>query len=245
MFLARVAARSVLGRPAVRTLRPAVRGLRSSVVLPSRQSSGNSADQDGFASDDRHVIGALVVNESGVLAGVATLLAGRGFNIDSLVVGRTEIPELSRMTIVINGDDSALTNVRAVGLLRACPARGWSFHVPARGTPLFIIHATPHLPRRLVQCAQVQKQLQDVTHVVMVAVGDASKGIVQRDLMMIKVATQTKTDRIGLIQLANVFSAKTVDVMEHHIMFELSSHPAEIERFIELCTSCVFFLPLS
>lgn len=193
MFLARVAARSVLGRPAVRTLRPAVRGLRSSVVLPSRQSSGNSADQDGFASDDRHVIGALVVNESGVLAGVATLLAGRGFNIDSLVVGRTEIPELSRMTIVINGDDSALTNV--------------------------------------------QKQLQDVTHVVMVAVGDASKGIVQRDLMMIKVATQTKTDRIGLIQLANVFSAKTVDVMEHHIMFELSSHPAEIERFIELCTS--------
>ena len=115
MFLARVAARSVLGRPAVRTLRPAVRGLRSSVVLPSRQSSGNSADQDGFASDDRHVIGALVVNESGVLAGVATLLAGRGFNIDSLVVGRTEIPELSRMTIVINGDDSALTNVRAVG----------------------------------------------------------------------------------------------------------------------------------
>ena len=80
---------------------------------------------------------------------------------------------------------------------------------------------------------------------VMVAVGDASKGIVQRDLMMIKVATQTKTDRIGLIQLANVFSAKTVDVMEHHIMFELSSHPAEIERFIELCTSCVFFLPLS
>jgi acetolactate synthase-1/3 small subunit len=215
-------------------------------VLPSRQSSGNSADQDGFASDDRHVIGALVVNESGVLAGVATLLAGRGFNIDSLVVGRTEIPELSRMTIVINGDDSALTNVRAVGLLRACPARGWSFmDVPPRGTPLFFIRATPHLPRRLVQCVQVQKQLQDVTHVVMVAVGDASKGIVQRDLMMIKVATQTKTDRIGLIQLANVFSAKTVDVMEHHIMFELSSHPAEIERFIELCTSCVFFLPLS
>lgn len=73
----------------------------------------------------------------------------------------------------------------------------------------------------------------------MVAVGDVSKGVVQRDLMMIKVATQTKTDRIGLIQLANVFSAKTVDVMEHHIMFEISSHPAEIERFIELCSSYV------
>ena len=98
----------------------------------------------------------------------------------------------------------------------------------------------PNLVALLVLgCAQVKKQLQDVTHVVMVAVGDRAKGIVERDLMMIKVATQTKTDRIGLIQLANVFSAKTVDVMEHHIMLELSSHPAEIERFIELCTSCV------
>lgn len=72
---------------------------------------------------------------------------------------------------------------------------------------------------------------------VMVAVGDPKKGIVQRDLMLIKVATQTKTDRIGLIQLANVFNAKTVDVMEHHLMLELSSHPNEIERFIELCGS--------
>ena len=64
------------------------------------------------------MIGALVVNEAGVLAGVATLLAGRGFNIDSLVVGRTEIPELSRMTIVVNGDDQALTNVRSTN--RVC-----------------------------------------------------------------------------------------------------------------------------
>lgn len=94
-------------------LRPAVRGFRATAALGSRQSSGNLSDADGFSTQGRHVIGALVVNESGVLAGVATLLAGRGFNIDSLVVGRTEIPELSRMTIVVNGDDQALTNVRA------------------------------------------------------------------------------------------------------------------------------------
>ena len=86
---------------------------------------------------------------------------------------------------------------------------------------------------------QIKKQLQDVTSVVMVAVATPAKGIVQRDLMMIKVATHTKTDRIGLIQLANAFSAKAVDIMEDHIMFEMSSHPSEIERFIELCDSCV------
>ena len=43
----------------------------------------------------RHVISAIVMNEPGVLANVANLFCGGGFNIDSLVVGRTENPELS------------------------------------------------------------------------------------------------------------------------------------------------------
>lgn len=60
----------------------------------------------------RHVIAALVTNEPGVLAQVAGMFAARGFNIDSLVVGRTENPELSRMTIVVIGDDSTLEQVR-------------------------------------------------------------------------------------------------------------------------------------
>ena len=60
----------------------------------------------------RHVIAALVTNEPGVLAQVAGMFAARGFNIDSLVVGRTENPELSRMTIVVNGDDAVLEQVR-------------------------------------------------------------------------------------------------------------------------------------
>lgn len=60
----------------------------------------------------RHVIAALVMNEPGVLAQVAGMFAARGFNIDSLVVGRTENPELSRMTIVVNGDHAVLEQVR-------------------------------------------------------------------------------------------------------------------------------------
>lgn len=60
----------------------------------------------------RHVISALVINEPGVLASVAGMFAARGFNIDSLVVGRTEDPNLSRMTIVVNGDDNTLDQVR-------------------------------------------------------------------------------------------------------------------------------------
>jgi acetolactate synthase I/III small subunit len=60
----------------------------------------------------RHVISALVMNEPGVLARVAGMFSARGFNIDSLVVGRTENPQESRMTIVVNADDNTLDQVR-------------------------------------------------------------------------------------------------------------------------------------
>jgi acetolactate synthase-1/3 small subunit len=60
----------------------------------------------------KHIINALVENKPGVLAHVAGMFAARGFNIDSLVVGRTEDPELSRMTIVVVGDDRVVEQVR-------------------------------------------------------------------------------------------------------------------------------------
>ena len=60
----------------------------------------------------RHVLSALVQNVPGVLAHVAGMLASRGYNIDSLAVGETEDPILSRMTFVVVGDDSVLEQVR-------------------------------------------------------------------------------------------------------------------------------------
>jgi acetolactate synthase-1/3 small subunit len=60
----------------------------------------------------RHVLSALVQNVPGVLAHVAGMLASRGYNIDSLAVGETENPQLSRMTFVVVGDDRVLEQVR-------------------------------------------------------------------------------------------------------------------------------------
>lgn len=60
----------------------------------------------------RHVLSALVQNQPGVLAHVSGMLASRGFNIDSLAVGETEDPQLSRMTFVVHGDDAVLEQVR-------------------------------------------------------------------------------------------------------------------------------------
>jgi acetolactate synthase I/III small subunit len=60
----------------------------------------------------RHVLSAVVQNVPGVLAHISGMLASRGYNIDSLAVGETEDPNLSRMTFVVVGDDRVLEQVR-------------------------------------------------------------------------------------------------------------------------------------
>lgn len=60
----------------------------------------------------RHVISLLVENKVGVLARITGLISGRGFNIDSLAVGETENPALSRITIIVKGDDAILEQIR-------------------------------------------------------------------------------------------------------------------------------------
>jgi len=142
----------------------------------------------------RHVISALVTNEPGVLAQVAGMFAARGFNIDSLVVGRTENPELSRMTIVVSGDNAMLE--------------------------------------------QVRKQLQKLVPVVK-TVDYQSVRYVERDLMLLSVSTAGENGsgairRGEIIELANLFRAKVVDVSPNQLMIELAGTEEKIEAFIEL-----------
>jgi acetolactate synthase-1/3 small subunit len=59
----------------------------------------------------RHTLSVLVEDKPGVLARVASLFSRRGFNIESLAVGPTELPEVSRMTIVVNVDRLPLEQV--------------------------------------------------------------------------------------------------------------------------------------
>src|SRR5512134_2209761 len=59
----------------------------------------------------RHTISVLVENKFGVLTRVAGLFSGRGYNIDSLNVGPTEDPSVSRMTIVTRGDDATIEQI--------------------------------------------------------------------------------------------------------------------------------------
>lgn len=59
----------------------------------------------------KHTLSVLVVNKPGVLARIASLFARRGFNLDSLAVGETEHPEISRMTVVVDVEALPLEQV--------------------------------------------------------------------------------------------------------------------------------------
>jgi len=60
----------------------------------------------------KHTIVALVEDRPGVLDHMASLFRRRGFNIESIAVGRSEVPKLSRMTLVVNGANTMVEQVR-------------------------------------------------------------------------------------------------------------------------------------
>lgn len=72
-----------------------------------------------MSATHRHIVSALVENQHGVLAKISGLFAARGFNIDSLTVGPTDDPTISRMTIVTIADDDVLEQI--VKQLRRIP----------------------------------------------------------------------------------------------------------------------------
>lgn len=59
----------------------------------------------------RHTLSILVENQAGVLTRIAGLFSRRGFNIESLAVGETEKPQISRITMVVTGDDATIEQV--------------------------------------------------------------------------------------------------------------------------------------
>jgi acetolactate synthase-1/3 small subunit len=122
----------------------------------------------------QHTLSVLVENRAGVLTRVASLFARRGFNIDSLAVGVTEDPSLSRITIVVGGDD--------------------------------------------VRLEQVAKQLHKLINVIKIQDLDPRE-MVDRELVLFKVNAPADR-RHEIIEIANVFRAKIVDVGKNTVTIE-------------------------
>ena len=136
----------------------------------------------------RHVLSAIVQNVPGVLAHISGMLASRGYNIDSLAVGETDDPQLSRMTFVVVGDNRVLE--------------------------------------------QVRKQLEKIVTVVRV-VDVSSQDYVERDLMLMKVKSQTGPERAEIRELVDIFRGSIVDVSADDLMIEIRGRENKIEAFIE------------
>lgn len=135
-----------------------------------------------------HTLSVLVENKPGVLARVAGLFSRRGFNIESLSVGTTESPVVSRMTIVVDADFSPLE--------------------------------------------QVTKQLNKLINVLKI-VELAPSDAVQRELQLIKVAA-TGTTRSEIIEIADVFRAKVVDVDVDSVTVEVTGSADKLEALVRL-----------
>lgn len=138
----------------------------------------------------KHTISILVENHFGVLARVSGMFSTRGYNIDSLCVGETEDPAISRMTAVVHGDDEVID--------------------------------------------QIIKQLNKLVDVIQVE--DLSKeSFVERELVMIKVTADGT--RREIIEMANIFRAKVVDVGIKSLIVEVTGSEGKIDAFIDMMRS--------
>jgi acetolactate synthase-1/3 small subunit len=136
----------------------------------------------------QHTLSITVENKPGVLTRVTSLFARRGFNIDSLAVGTTEDPTLSRITVVCS----------------------------AAETPI----------------EQITKQVHKLINVIKVQ--DLSPGdSVERELVLMKVNAAPEK-RHEIIEIANVFRAKIVDVGRNSVTIEATGATDKIEAMEDL-----------
>jgi acetolactate synthase-1/3 small subunit len=137
---------------------------------------------------ERHTLVALMEDKPGVLNRISSLFRRRNYNIESLSVGHSETPGISRMTIVVHGDD------------------------------------------RIVE--QVAKQLDKLINVTQVV--DVSKEpTVTRELALIKVKAAAGS-RSEIMELANVFRARVVDVATASLTVEITGPEDRVNSLIRL-----------
>ncbi len=136
----------------------------------------------------KHTLSVLVEDEAGVLSRIAGLFARRGFNIESLAVGPAEQFGVSRITMVVPGDDRVIEQ----------------------------------LTKQLYKLINVLK-VQDITEI----------PCVERELMLIKV-NATSINRAEVIEIAQIFRARVVDVAEDSLTVEVVGDPGKMVAIVQV-----------
>ncbi|MBG0743150.1 acetolactate synthase small subunit [Cylindrospermopsis raciborskii LB2897] len=136
----------------------------------------------------KHTLSVLVEDEAGVLSRIASLFARRGFNIESLAVGPAEQEGISRITMVVPGDDRVIEQIS----------------------------------KQLYKLINVLK-VQDVTET----------PCVERELMLLKVNANS-TNRSQVVELAQIFRARVVDVAEDSLTIEVVGDPGKMVAIVQV-----------
>lgn len=136
----------------------------------------------------KHTIAVLVENKPGVLARVAGLFRRRGFNIESLTVGTTEKEDLSRMTIVVEGDDKVVEQVikQLNKLIETIKVSEISESSVERELCLIRVHAPPEKRGEIVELTNIfRARIVDVSRdsFIIEVTGDEDKVSAFIDLM--------------------------------------------------------------
>ncbi len=138
----------------------------------------------------KHTLSVLVEDEAGVLTRIAGLFARRGYNIESLAVGSAEQSGISRITMVVPGDDATIEQ----------------------------------LTKQLYKLINVLK-VQDITQT----------PCVERELMLIKV-NATSINRHEIVEVAQVFRARIVDMSEETATVEVVGDPGKMVAILQMLT---------
>lgn len=133
-----------------------------------------------------HVLSILVENHAGVLSRISGLFSRRMYNIDSLSVGVTENPDVSRITVVTRTDDDALTQIK-------------------------------NQLSKLVPVMEITELSKD--------------SAVLREHVLVKISAK---DRVGVMQICDIFRANIVDISVDYMTAELTGAPSKINAFISL-----------
>lgn len=146
------------------------------------------AQNASFFGEMKHTLSVLVEDEAGVLTRIAGLFARRGFNIESLAVGPAEQVGVSRITMVVPGDDQIIEQ----------------------------------LTKQLYKLINVLK-VQDITEI----------PCVERELMLLKVNAATGT-RSEIIELAQIFRARVVDIGDDTLTLEVVGDPGKMVAIVQV-----------
>lgn len=203
------------------------------------------------APPKRHILNCLVQNEPGVLSRVSGILAARGFNIDSLVVCNTEVDDLSRMTIVLQGQDGVVEQARrqledlvpvwAVLDYTTSPLVQRELLLAKISTlgPEYFEELLAH-HREMAQMPEAEDGIEELTESERETLAQAAaRNSLKKDFhpnnLAVSQALRHKHEHLRAITfLTHQFGGKVLDISTNNCIVEVSAKSTRIDSFMKL-----------